>query len=110
MNPEQLLDAILDSWGRNNTILLNLFRVLPEGSLDVRANESSPSVAEMFTHIHYVRLVFVSEDAPEFAQVANQEEWAAQRDLVRLAEMLNESAKIVRDAVSDRIQNGKTMN
>jgi len=24
----------------------------------------SPSVAELFTHIHYVRLVFLSEDAP----------------------------------------------
>jgi len=28
----------------------------------------SPSVAELFTHIHYVRLVFISEDAPEFAR------------------------------------------
>ncbi len=41
---------------------------MPEGGLEVRAMEGSPSVAEMFTHIHYVRLVFVSEDAPEFAR------------------------------------------
>ena len=29
--------------------------------------EGSPSIAKLFTHIHYVRLVFVFEDAPEFA-------------------------------------------
>lgn len=34
--PLHLLDALLDSWDRNNTILVNLLRVLPEGGLDVR--------------------------------------------------------------------------
>ena len=28
---QQLLEALLNSWDRNNTILLNLLRVLPEG-------------------------------------------------------------------------------
>ena len=27
----RLLEALLDSWDRNNTILLNLLRALPEG-------------------------------------------------------------------------------
>ncbi len=64
---EHLLDVLLDSWDRNNTILLNLLQLPPEGTLDFRAMESSPTIAQLFTHIHYVRLVFVSEDAPEFA-------------------------------------------
>jgi len=64
---QRLLEALLDSWDRNNTILLNLLRALPEGGLEVRAMEGSPSIAELFTHIHFVRLVFVLEDAPEFA-------------------------------------------
>ncbi len=51
---QRLLEALLDSWDRNNTILLNLLRVLPEGGLQARAMESSPSVAELFTHIHFV--------------------------------------------------------
>jgi hypothetical protein len=64
--PEQrLLEALLDSWDRSNTILLNLLRSLPEGGLEARAMEGSPSVAELFTHIHFVPLVFVFEDAPE---------------------------------------------
>ena len=64
---QRLLADLLDSWDRNNTILLNLLHALPEGGLEARAIEGSPSVAELFTHIHFVRLVFVCEDAPEFA-------------------------------------------
>jgi hypothetical protein len=56
---ESLLEVILDSWDRNNTILLNLLRALPEGGLQATAMEGSPSIAELFTHIHFVRLVFV---------------------------------------------------
>lgn len=106
----QLLEALLDSWDRNNTILLNLLRALPEGGLDVRAMESSPSVSQLFTHIHYVRLVFVAEDAPEFASDLPDEEWSVERDPGRLARMLNDSAKTVRDAVKGRVEAGRDMN
>ena len=61
---QSLLEALLDSWDRNNTILLNLLRALPEGGLEARAMEGSPSISELFTHIHFVRLGFVFEDAP----------------------------------------------
>ena len=96
---KRLLEALLDSWDRNNTILLNLLRVLPEGGLEARAMDDSPTVAELFMHIHYVRLVFVSEDAPEFARKMPESEWGAERDPGRMATMLNDSAKAVRDAV-----------
>ena len=108
--PDQtLLEALLDSWDRNNAILVNLLRALPEGGLDARAMEGSPSVAEMFTHIHYVRLVFVFEDAPEFAREPPKEEWVAERDPGRIAQMLNDSAMVVRDAVKGRLEAGRGM-
>ena len=107
--PEQLLEALLDSWDRNNTILLNLLRALPEGGLEARAIESSPSIAELFTHIHYVRLVFVFEDAPEFARTVPEDEWVVERDRRRIAEMLSESAAAVRDAVKGRVEAGRDM-
>lgn len=112
--PDQhLLEALLDSWDRNHTILVNLLRVLPEGGLNVRAMDGSPSVAEMLMHIHYVRLVFVSEDAPEFApefaQAQPNKEWLAERDPERIAQMLNESAKAVRKAVKSRVESGTQM-
>src|SRR3954453_16114172 len=64
---KRLLNVLLDSWDRSNDILVNLLRALPEGGLEARAMESSPSVGQMFSHIHYVRLVLVLEDAPELA-------------------------------------------
>ena len=96
---QHLLEVLLDSWDRNNTILVNLLRALPERGLQARATEGSPSAAELFTHIHFVRLVFVSEDAPEFARTLPERERSAEGDPGRIAEMLNDSAKVVRDAV-----------
>jgi uncharacterized damage-inducible protein DinB len=109
-----LLPVLLDSWQRNNTILLNLLRLLPPGGLEVRALEGSPSVAEMFTHIHYVRLVFLSEDAPEFSpsDLAGTlpGEWVSERDPARIAALLNQSADAVRQAVNCKVQSGQPMN
>jgi len=106
---QRLLEALLDSWDRNNTILVNLLRALPEGGLRARAMEGSPSIAEMFTHIHFVRLVFVLEEAPEFARSLPEKEWAAERDPDRIAQMLHDSAKVVRDAVKNGVEAGRDM-
>ncbi len=106
---QRLLEDLLDSWDRNNTILVNLLRALPEGGLEIKAMEGSPSIAEMFTHIHFVRLVFVLEDAPEFASSLPEEELVAERDPDRIAQMLNDSAKVVREAVKNRVESGQDM-
>jgi uncharacterized damage-inducible protein DinB len=108
--PDQhLLAALLDSWERNNTILLNLLHALPEGTLEVKAMESSPSIGALFTHIHYVRLVFVAEDAPEHARDLPAEEWRAERNRGRLTQLLSESAQAVREAVQSRVESGREM-
>lgn len=99
-----LLDALLDSWDRNNTILVNLLRLVPEGGLTARATEGSPTVAQLFTHVHYVRLVFLEEDAPEFAREVPPEVWADATDPERIAQALNESAHAVRDAVRGLVE------
>jgi uncharacterized damage-inducible protein DinB len=108
--PDQhLLEALLDSWDRNNTILLNLLSALPEGGLETKAMEGGPSIAQLFTHIHFVRLAFVFEDAPEFARKLPEEEWTVELDPSRIARMLNDSAKAVRDAVRSRVEAGRDM-
>ena len=104
-----LLDALLDSWDRNNTILINLLRAIPKAGLAARAMQSSPSAAELFGHIHYVRLIFVAEDAPEFTGDLPSKEWAAEPDPDRIAQLLNDSAKAVRDAVKNRVEAGREM-
>ncbi len=104
-----LLDALLDSWRRNNVILVNLLRALPEDAMDVRACEGSPTVRGLFMHMHYCRLVFVHEDAPELGVVVPEGEWRGERDRERIAAMLHQSADAVRDAVRSRLLAGRPM-
>jgi uncharacterized damage-inducible protein DinB len=104
-----LLETLLDSWDRNNKILINLLRAIPKDALGTRAMESSPSVGELFGHIHYVRLVFISEDVPELTVDLPRKEWAAEPDPDRMAQLLNDSAKAVRDAVESRVEAGRAM-
>ena len=53
--------------------------------------------------------MFVLEDAPEFAGTLPEKEWVMERDSGRIARMLNESAKAVRDAVKGRVEAGRGM-
>lgn len=104
-----LVDALLESCDRNNTILVNMLRAVPEGGLEARAVEGSKSVAEMFLHIYGSRLFILREDAPEFAGERPKEGWRETRDPNRIAEMLNDSARRVRAALKDRLESGKEM-
>jgi uncharacterized damage-inducible protein DinB len=105
-----LLDAILDSWDRNNTIVINLFRALSPEAMKIRPAPGSPSIAQLFTHIHYVRSVFVLEDAPECATKLPDEEWGVDASPERMVQRLNDSAKAVRDAVKGRLDSAREMN
>jgi uncharacterized damage-inducible protein DinB len=105
----RLLDALLESWDRNNTVMLNLLRALPAGGLEARAVAGSPTVSQQFMHIHHERLVSVSEEAPEFARAVPPTEWAAEGDAKRIARMLAESAATVREAVSGRVRAGRDL-
>ncbi|HKX30868.1 MAG TPA: DinB family protein [Blastocatellia bacterium] len=107
---QTLLEALLDSWDRSNTILLNLLQALPEGGLQARVMEGSPSVSEMFTHIHHERMISVFEEAPEFAGDVPEKEWMIEHDPDRIARMLGDSAKRVRDAVKSRVETGRDLN
>jgi uncharacterized damage-inducible protein DinB len=106
---ESLLDALMGSWDRNNRILINLLRAIPKVGFEARAMQGSPSIAELFGHLHYVRLVFVSEDVPESAVAIPAEEWSAEPDPDRMAQLLENSAKAVRDAVKSRVEARREM-
>lgn len=107
--PNTLLEALLDSWDRNNLITVNLLRALPEGVMDLKATPNSPSIAQLFTHMHYCRLVFVEEDAPEFARPVPPGEWRAEHDRATLEAWLYESAQAVRGAVKHKVETGGEM-
>ena len=104
-----VLDALLDSWDRNNRITTNLLRLVPADAMGINPGDGSPSIGQLFAHIYYVRLVLVLEDAPERAKPMPKEEWAKELDRDRLVKMLDESATAVRDAVEGRVKSGRAM-
>ena len=106
---QPLLEVLLDSWGRNNSILINLLRALPEDGLKARAIDGSPSVSEIFMHIHHERMVSVFENAPEFAGNVPEEEWVVMLDPDRIAQLLDDSALRVRDTVKSRVETGRDL-
>ena len=105
-----MLEALLDSWNRNNIITTNLLGAVPEDAMDLRSTPGGPSIAQLFMHMHYVRMVFVSEDAPEFVSAVPKGEWTVERDRGRLAALLHDSARTVRNAVTARVASGEAMN
>ena len=105
-----LIDALLDSWDRNNAIMVGLLRTLPDGGLAVRAMDGSPTVAQQFMHLHYIRLVHVFEDVPEHSTYVPENEWPNETDADRIARLLNESATVVRNAAKSRLESGQPMN
>lgn len=106
----ELLSIILDSWDRSNRMLVNLLRLMPEGGLAVRVVDDGPSIAELFTHIHFVRLVFIDENAPDLRVSVPAEEWLHENDADVIAQMLSGSAEAVRTAVQRRVETGQRMN
>lgn len=109
MSHNELLAALLDSWDRNNTILVNLLHAIPDDAMELRPTPTSPSIGGLFMHIHYCRLIFVAEDAPEVATPVPDGEWRTERDRTRIAAWLHESAATVRAAVVSRLESGRPM-
>ena len=106
---DRLLNASLECWDRGNVALLNLLRAIPEGGLGARALAGSPTVAEMFTHMHHERMVSVAENAPECAGQVPAREWDPEPSVDRIAQMLSESGQRVRAAVSQRAEAGRPL-
>lgn len=112
---DSVLEALLDSFQRNNTILLNLLRALPEGGMDARAIEGSQSVGVQFSHVQNTRLFWLEQVAPEFREGQTQlfskdgDDWIAERDPHRIEEALRASAQAVCDAVKNRLETGQPM-
>lgn len=105
----RLLEDLLDSWDRNNKILVNLLRAIPADAMTLSPMEGSPSIGKLFAHMNYCRMVFVAEDTPELSTFVDtgHSEWVS--DVSQLAEMLDESAKAVRESVRNRVENGRPM-
>lgn len=104
-----LLRAVLEGWDRHNRVLMNLAGAIPPGGLDARALPGSPSVGEMFSHMHHERMVSVAEEAPEHGGPIPEGEWVGVEDAAAVAAMLEVSGRVVREAVEGRVAAGRPL-
>jgi hypothetical protein len=104
-----LLQAILAGWDRHNRVLINLAGAIPEGGFAARALPGSPSVGEMFTHMHHERMVSVAEEAPEHGGEMPEGEWVEVVGAGEISGMLEESGRVVRGAVEGRVAAGRPL-
>lgn len=104
-----LLDVLLDSWQRNNQIMLNLLGALPDGGLTARAHPDSPTVGQQLMHMAHERLISVAEEAPEFARAVPESEWASEASHEEIAQLLVDSAATVQRAIRGRVVAGQPL-
>lgn len=104
-----LFRALEDSWQRNNTMLVNLLRAIPADLLDHRMLPDGFSLVGMFVHIDFCRRYLVKRSAPEVAVPELPEGWRDQRDPARIEQLLEESARLVPQAVAGRLAAGQAM-
>jgi uncharacterized damage-inducible protein DinB len=105
----KLLAGLCDSWQRNNDILINLLRALPEAGLEAAATPTSPTVVKMFAHMIYVRFIFVSEVSPDYADPHPPRAWLKETDPERIAAGLKSSAHAVWSVVDSHLRSGKPL-
>lgn len=105
----EFLEAVLEAWDRNNTVLINLVGALPAGGLQARAGAGSPTVAEMLTHLHHERMVSVQENCAEIQVATPAREWDPEPDAERIQAMLRVSGRLVREAVQARALSGRAL-
>lgn len=104
-----LLQAVLDGWERHNRVLINLAGAIPERGFAARALPGSPTVGEMFSHMHHERMVSVAEEAPERAGRLPEGEWVEVGGADEISGMLEESGRLVRAAVEGRVAAGRPL-
>ncbi len=104
-----VLAAVLDGWDRHNRVLMNLAGVISERGFAARALPGSPSVGEMFTHMHHERMVSVAEEVPEHTGRMPEGEWVEVAGADEVLGMLEESGRVVRAAVEGRVTAGRPL-
>lgn len=112
---QNVLSGLLDGWQRGNAILLNLLGALTPEELDASALPGSPNIAELFAHMHSVRLFWLRQTAPEFVEgltrltAGEGDSKVAERDPERIEAALKASAQAVAEAVRGHVESGEPL-
>lgn len=100
------MKQIIETWEINNKINLYLLSAIDEGNLSSIALSKGRTVAEQFSHIHNVRLMWLKEAQPELLKsVEKFEKENITKQL--LSEQLNKSAKAISKMLEIALEEGK---
>ena len=95
-------DALLNSWNRNKTSLMNWPHAVPESALDPRPVSTSPFIGELFVHMHYCRLILVQKTPQKWPR-RRPRRVAHGAGSCQIAQWLQDNAATVRAAVVSRL-------
>jgi uncharacterized damage-inducible protein DinB len=109
-----MVDAILESWGRQATIVNNVAGLITEDMKMAQSREGEMRVYEHLAHMHGVRRGWMHEIDPKYLEGSatlhtqvSEEEWQASDDLALIKQRLQESALAVRQMMADLLPEGK---
>lgn len=109
----ELAEALLDSWDRQCRIVDSVASLIDEANRHVKPSEDGMALDAQLAHMHSVRKYFLSQVAPEHVKDLTSayadKEGTPIADLDAIKACLTASAKAVRDAVQEGIENGGPM-
>ncbi len=108
-----LLDAILETWNRNTTVILNILKALPEGGIDASDTNGQWTVAHHLADMQGANLEWLKASSPEFAKnlpVLYTEDtnsplgWIPERNLNNLITAFQTTSEAVAQSVQHHVE------
>jgi uncharacterized damage-inducible protein DinB len=100
-------EQIIDTWNINNRIHLYLLEAIPPEALPGISLSKGRSVAQIFAHIHNVRLMWLKSAAPELLETVTKIEAKQPVTKEELREHLIASDKAIADLFRQGLASGK---
>lgn len=101
-----LIDAVLESWTRQATIVANLANLIDDKSFDFVAAPGESSIGWHLTHIYQVRMYWLSDIAPEMIDPSLK--WGEVFPLEKAKELLTKSAGQIHDVMKNKLENDES--
>lgn len=106
----ELKNALLDSWDRQNAILTNVVNLIEPDWLGFKIADGELSIVNHLGHIHQVRSFFLSNIAPNHMDGIEKvaaDGWSSSTDIDKIKEQLPISARQIRTAMNELLDEGK---
>lgn len=103
----ELAEQIIDTWNINNRIHLYLLDAIPPEALPGISLSKGRSVAQIFAHIHNVRLMWLKSAAPELHETVTKIEAKQPATKEELRDHLIASSNVIAELFRQGLASGK---